>query len=280
MTCPSRPGGRACLPCVAGFVALAAIAAPVGRAQSPTTTKPAVPEWAYPGTATRTQVAPPPDFRRPSTHYQTPIGIFEGQSDIGTAVVPGSASFDVASGTYTITSAGYNVWYYRDEFRFLWKKVSGDVSLAADIAYPDPNGYGDRKAVLVIRQDLDDDSQQVVVAPHGAGMIQLAERPAKGALVRDLEYRVGSRGARPGGKTPDSLVPIMARRVGLEKRGDTYSLWVSLEGEPMARLGPSITLKMQGPFYVGIGFCSHLPDTVDSAVVSNVVLANAAGRIR
>jgi hypothetical protein len=80
--------------------------------------------------------------------------------------VPGSSSY--ANGTYTVSSAGYNIWYTRDEFRFLWKKMKGDVSLAADIAFPDPNGYGDRKAVLVIRQDLEDDSRQVVVALHGA----------------------------------------------------------------------------------------------------------------
>jgi hypothetical protein len=263
------------------------IAAPALVAQSPSPappaaggTKPQAPEWAYPGTATRTQVPPPPDFRRASTHFKTPIGIFEGQSDIGTAVVPGSASFDAASGKYTITSAGYNIWYYRDEFRFLWKRMSGDVSLAADIAYPDPNGYGDRKAVLVVRQDLDDDAVQVVVAPHGAGMIQLAQRPTRGARVHDLEFRVGSRGGRPGGASPDSLVAIMARRVGLEKRGDRFALFVSLDGEPMHQFGPAITQKIDGPFYVGIGFCSHVPDTVDTAVVSNVVLENAAGKIR
>lgn len=242
--------------------------------------RPQVPEWAYPGTATRTQVPPPPDFRRASTHHRIPIGIFEGQSDIGSAVVPGSASFDAGRGTYTITSAGYNIWYYRDEFRFLWKRMSGDVSLAADVAYPDPNGYGDRKAVLAIRQDLDDDSVQVVVAPHGAGMIQLAQRPARGARVTDVEFRVGSRGGRPGGASPDSLVPIMARRVGLEKRGDRYALFVSLDGEPMHQFGAPITQKIDGPFYVGIGFCSHLPDTLDTAVISNVVLENAAGKVR
>ncbi len=55
----------------------------------------------------------------------------------------------------------------RDEFRYLWKKMSGDVSLAADITFPDPNGYGDRKAVLIIRQDLDDDSKEAFVALHG-----------------------------------------------------------------------------------------------------------------
>jgi hypothetical protein len=83
--------------------------------------------------------------------------------------------------------------------------MKGDVSLAADIAFPDPNGYGDRKAVLVIRQDLEDDSKQVVVALHGEGMIQLAQRPEKGALTKDREFRVGGRG-RPEGKSPDSLI--------------------------------------------------------------------------
>jgi len=251
-----------------------------GQAAPGPPAKPLAPDWAYPGTATRTQVPPPPDFRRASTHFRIPIGIFEGQSDIGTAVVPGSATFDDASGTYRITSAGYNIWYYRDEFRFLWKRMSGDVSLAADIAYPDPNGYGDRKAVLAIRQDLDDDSVAVVVAPHGAGMIQLAQRPVRGARVTDIEFRVGSRGGRPGGASPDSLVGIMAKRVGLEKRGDQFTLLVSIDGEPMHPFGAPITQKIDGPFYVGIGFCSHLPDTLDTALVSNVVLENAAGKVR
>ena len=115
---------------------------------------------AQPGSSTHTQVPPPKDFHRASTTFNTPIGIFEGQSDIGTAVVPGSASYDPASKQYTIHSAGYNIWYTRDEFRYLWRKVSGDVSLAADVSFPDPKGYGDRKVVLVIRQDLDDGSKE------------------------------------------------------------------------------------------------------------------------
>ena len=122
------------------------------------------PDWAQPGSATHVQVAPPADFHRPPRTDPIPIGVFEGQSDVGGAVVPGSSSYDAARDAYTIVSAGYNVWYGRDEFRYLWKKMSGDVSLAADIAYPDPNGYGDRKAVLVIRQSLDDDSPEALAA--------------------------------------------------------------------------------------------------------------------
>ena len=112
-----------------------------------------MPAWAQPGSANHVQVAPPADFHRPGRNFDTPIGLFEGQSDIGSALIPGSASYDAGTKQYTINSAGYNVWYMRDEFRFLWKKMSGDVSLAADISFPDTNGYGDRKAVLIIRQD-------------------------------------------------------------------------------------------------------------------------------
>ena len=163
--------------------------------------------------------------------------------------MPASAAFDPATNAYTINSAGYNVWYTRDEFRYLFKRMSGDVSLAADIAFPDPNGYGDRKAVLIIRQDLDDDAKEAIVALHGLGMIHLARRPEEGLRVSDTEYRIGGRG-RPGGKTPDSLVPITAKRIGIEKRGDAFALFVSLEGEPMHQFGPPITLHLTEPFYV------------------------------
>jgi hypothetical protein len=246
-------------------------------AQTPPTS--AAPAWAQPGSATHTQVAPPPDFHRPSRNFDTPLGVFEGQSDIGAALAPGSASYDAATGQYTINSAGYNVWYTRDEFRYLWKRMSGDVSLAADIAYPDPKGYGDRKAVLMIRQSLDDDAKAAMVALHGAGMVHLAWRPERDVRVTDMEFRVGGRG-RPGGATPDSLVTMTAKRIGIEKHGDEFSLWVSLDGEPMHQFGPPIKLHLDEPFYAGIGFCSHLPETVDTAVLSNVVLENEAGRVR
>src|SRR3984957_14367544 len=153
----------------------------------------AVPVWAQPGSATHTQVAPPSDFHRASRNFDVPIGIFAGQSDIGGAVVPGSSGYDAGMKQYTINSAGYNIWYSRDEFRFLWKKMSGDVSLAADVAFPDAKGYGDRKAVLVIRQSLDDDSREAMIGEHGVGMVHLAHRPEKGGIMTDMEYRIGYR---------------------------------------------------------------------------------------
>src|SRR6202008_3809559 len=70
---------------------------------------PAVPEWAQPGSPTHVQVPPPADFHRPSRNFETAIGVFQGQSDIGAAVVPGSANFDANTKEYAISSAGYNI---------------------------------------------------------------------------------------------------------------------------------------------------------------------------
>jgi hypothetical protein len=248
----------------------------IAAAQAPVV----VPDWALPASATHKQVAPPSDFHREARTTNTPIGIFEGQSDVGAALVPGSSSYNPATKQYTITSAGYNVWYVRDEFRYLWKKVTGDVSLAANISYPDSTGFGDRKAVLVIRQSLDDDSKEALTAVHGAGMIHLAWRPEKGLRVKDMEYRITSRGGLPGGKSPDDGVIAHAQRIGIEKHGDEISLFVSMFGEPMHQFGAPIKLHFDGPFYVGIGFCSHIPDKTDTAILSNVVFENAANKVK
>ncbi len=234
---------------------------------------PSVPDWAHPGSATRQQVPPPPDYRRASTHFRAPIGLFEGQSDIGTAVVPGAARFDATARTYTIDSAGYNIWYTRDEFRYLWKTMSGDVSLAATIAFPNPEGYFDRKTVLVFRQDLDDDSKEIMVALHGGGLVHLAQRPEKGGEIKE-DHRVDAATVFPQGKP----APGQQVRLGIEKKGDRFALYLSTHGEPLRHVGTTGELVLAEPFYVGIGFCSHLPATVDTTVVSEVQLEPRAGR--
>ena len=198
---------------------------------------PAVPDWALPGSPTHKQVPPPPDFHRPSRNFDTAIGVFEGQSDIGTALVAGSASYDAGTKQYTIHSAGYNIWYSRDEFRYLWKRMSGDVSLAADVSFPQADGYGDRKAVLVIRQNLEDDSKEAMAGQHGAGMIHLAQRPEKGATMTDMQYRFG------GG-----LAGVKAKRIGIEKHGDEIAIFISVQGEPMHQFGPPIKMHFEEPF--------------------------------
>ena len=216
-----------------------------------------------PGSSTHKQVPPPADFHRATKTANRRIGLFDGQSDVGASLVPGNASFEPTTKEYTINSAGYNIWYTRDEFRFLWKKMSGDISLAADVKFPNAEGFFDRKAVVIIRQSLDDDSEEAMVARHGAGLLHLAWRPEKNKMMLQM-------------KVPEKS----ALRIGIEKRGESYAMFISQNGEPMHQLGDPVKLPFKEPFYVGIGFCSHIPDKVDTAVLSNVVLENAAGKLQ
>lgn len=222
-----------------------------------------VPEWALPVSATHKQVPPPLDFHRKTKTNNRKLGLFKGQSDVGAAVVPGSSSYDKISKQYTITSAGYNVWYTRDEFRFVWKKMSGDVSMAADISFPDKDGYFDRKAFLIIRQSLDDDSKEAMAALHGGGLIHLAYRLDKNTSMKEM--RVDKNGAV---------------RLGIEKKGDNFSIYLSRKGEPMQVFGNPINVHFEEPFYVGLGFCSHIPDKADTGILSNVVLENRSGAVK
>ena len=98
-------------------------------------------------------------------------------------------------------------------------------------------------------------------------MIHLAQRSEQGTQMIDMQFRFGG-----------TLDGVMAKRVGIQKHGDEIAIFVSLKGEPLHQFGPPITLHFEAPFYVGIGFCSHLPITTDTAVFSNVELKNAAGK--
>jgi hypothetical protein len=262
---------------ISWLAVLLAFAVPA-TAQAPGTA--AIPDWALPDSPTHRQVAPPLDFHRDAVTANRPIGLFENQSDVGGPLVPGETSYDAASRSYTITSAGYNIWYTRDEFRFLWKKLTGNVSLSASIDWPKEDGFGDRKAVLIIRAGLNDDAEEVLVGEHGAAMVQFARRAQRNTRITDMEYQVASRGGLPGGSSPDALVKLQPARVGLEKKGDSFQFWVSWQGEPIQKLGAPIILHLDGPFYAGIGFASHLPTTVATVRVRDVVLENRAGRIR
>jgi TolB protein len=187
------------------------------------------------------------------------IGIFEGQSDVGSVTPAGSAHYDLNTGVYTVTSAGADMWSSTDGFHFAWKRAQGDVALTADIDFPDqfPDKAGahnpHRKAVLIFRQTLDADGAYVDVAQHGDGMTGLQFRETKGDTTQSIELDLGA-----------------PKRVRLEKRGDAFTMLVSLHGEPLHASGATIKLHLDEPFYAGIGVSAHNPNGLETATFSHL----------
>jgi TolB protein len=168
-----------------------------------------------------------------------PAPPFEGQQDIGTVLHPGELKFDSTGQTYTISASGENMWFAKDAFYFTWKKVSGDVSISADISFQGVGKNAHRKAVLMIRKSLEPDSPYVDIALHGNGMTALQYRGTAGDLTHEIV-----------------AVESMPAQLLLEKRGDNFSM--------------SLASAITGTFYVGIGVCSHEKDLVETAVFSKV----------
>jgi TolB protein len=190
---------------------------------------------------------------------QAQVGVFEDHRDIGTVLHPGSAEYDEAKKTYTLSGSGENMWSTADAFHFVWKKVSGDFTLAADISFIGTGGNAHRKAVLAARQNLDADSAYADIALHGNGMTSLQSRDEKGAATHEIQSNISG-----------------PQRVRLEKRGKYFYMSVAGPGEELHNAGGSMRLALEEPFYVGIGVCAHDKDVVEKAVFSNVDLTSAA----
>src|SRR4029077_4601695 len=121
-----------------------------------------------------------------------PVGMFEGRNDVGTVLHPGSVEFDGAKQTYTISGSGENMWFAADAFQFVWKKMSGDVTLTADISFLTKTGNAHKKAALMLRQSLDADSIYADVALHASGLTSLQFRDEKGAITREVQSNLSA----------------------------------------------------------------------------------------
>lgn len=187
---------------------------------------------------------------------QATVGIFDGQSDIGDVSHPGSAVFDSGSKTYTVTGSGENMWFAKDEFHFVWKKISADdLTLTANISILGAAGNGHRKGLLMIRQSLDGDAAYVDAARHGEGLTSLQYRDKKGAITREIESNVSG--------------PATLR---IEKIGNRFYMWIAGDKQELAFAGGSAWVEIRAPFYVGIGVCAHDKDAVEKVAFSNVEL--------
>jgi len=187
------------------------------------------------------------------------VGLFEGHGNVGTVLHPGSLDFDAAKRSYTISGSGENMWLATDAFQFAWKKVSGDVTLTADISLMGKGVNEHRKAVLMVRQSLDADSAYADVALHGNGLTSLQYRDEKGAATHEIQANVSA-----------------PKRLRIVKRGAYFSMWLTDEHGEFQLASGSTRIALKEPFYVGIGVCSHVKDVVEKAVFSNVELKAAA----
>jgi len=180
------------------------------------------------------------------------LGLFDSSSDVGSVKHPGRAQFIADSNEYQITGGGANIWGEEDAFQYVWKKVSGDLSLSTEIRWVGEGKNNHRKAGWMIRQNPDADSSYADAVVHGDGLTSLQFRKIKGGPTEEI-------------KSPISA-PAFIR---LERCADVFSLFVSEDGQVYQHVG-SVSVSLEDPVYVGLVVCSHDDTVTETAIFSHV----------
>ena len=183
------------------------------------------------------------------------LGIFTDQGSVGQTPPGCKAQYDAATGEYRITGGGANIWGTTDALYFVWKKVSGDLTLSADVQFLGTSAAEHRKAVLMVRQSLDPSSAYADAVSHGNGLTSLQFRGAAG----ENTYQVFTQVPEPA-------------RIRIVREGSRYTMYSGKPGEELKPSGPIEYVSLKDPVYVGIGVCSHVATTLETAVFTNVKL--------
>jgi hypothetical protein len=183
------------------------------------------------------------------------LGIFTNEGSVGQTPPGGKAQYDAAKGEYRITGGGANMWGATDAFYFVWKKASGDVTLTADIQWVGTSAAEHRKAVLILRQGLDPSSPYADAVSHGNGLTSLQFRGAS----NEQTYQIVAAEDGPS-------------RLRIVKKASRFTMYFGKPGEDLKPSGPVEFVTLQEPFYVGLGVCSHVATTLETAIFSNVKL--------
>src|SRR2546425_4546725 len=145
---------------------------------------------------------------------QSPLGLFQGETDVGQVGQRGSVTYDANREQYTIAGSGANMWFDRDDFHFVWKRIEGPFILTARSQFTGPGVEPHRKFGWSVRSGLASGSPHVTAAVHGDGLVALQFRRTAGGATEEVRSPVAG-----------------ADVVQLERAGDSYILSVARFGD-------------------------------------------------
>ena len=189
-----------------------------------------------------------------SFEAQQSVGVFDAQTDVGRAR-RGTVSYDTRKQTYLIAGSGQNMWNDRDDFHYVWKRMSGNFILSTRARFIGKGVEAHRKLGWTIRSSLEPNSAHVTAALHGDGLMSLQFRRTPGATTEEVKSR-------------DSL-PDADAIIQLERRGSTYIMSVARFGDTLVKQQLD-GAQLPDTVYVGLFVCAHNDTVVERASFSNV----------
>jgi TolB protein len=187
----------------------------------------------------------------------TQVGIFQFNSDIGKPKNAGSAVYNPSDQSYNIKGGGYNIWFERDEFHYLFNKIKGDFILTANFEFVGKGTNAHRKTGWMVRETTEDKSPHITATLHGDGLTVLQWRGDKGAAMRDPQDELFA---------DTSWYKILQ----IERSGKTITMRGAHTGEPFHTIGSHIMENLPDEVLAGLFVCSHDPEVIEEARIWNV----------
>lgn len=191
-------------------------------------------------------------------HAQTMFKKYSGQ-DIGNPKLKGSFQFDEKLQKFTVTGAGYNLWFARDEFYFVSQPVEGDFIISANLKFLGAGVDPHRKIGVMIRESGAENAVYADAAVHGDGLTSLQYREKTGENT--LEKAAGKK------EIPDF--------VQLERKGNEIIFRASKNGAILTEIA-RVQLALGEKVLAGIFIGSHNVDVLEKAEFWNVRIEKPA----
>lgn len=186
------------------------------------------------------------------------LGIFSSFSDVGDPAIPGSVNYDKDSQTYTLTGSGANIWFGKDSFSFLQKKMTGDFIVQARLNFLGEGHDPHRKAGIMIRPSLDSSSAMIACTIHGDGLTSFQFRKEEGADVEEVKFELNG---------PDVIQ--------FERKDGLYSMSVASFGDEFTTEVID-SLVLPDEVFAGLFICSHNDSVVETVEYTNARIFNTA----
>jgi len=185
------------------------------------------------------------------------VGIFDKHEDIGHPKNAGAATYDKVTHTYFLKGSGYNIWFNRDEFQYVYKKIKGDFTATANFEFVGEKGNDHRKIGWMIRESNDEKSIELNTVEHGDGLTVMQWRSLTGENMKDPEGEIFY---------PEKKFGV----IQLQRIGKRLIMRVGHVGEPLKTVGAHIMKNMPDEALVGLFICSHDPEVIEEARVWDV----------
>ncbi|MBP1674144.1 MAG: hypothetical protein H6Q24_282, partial [Bacteroidetes bacterium] len=185
------------------------------------------------------------------------IGIFQNKTDIGNPKNGGSAVYSSTDQSYALRGSGYNIWFARDEFHYLYTKIKGDFIITANFRFEGKGTEAHRKTGWMLRESTEENSLHISATLHGDGLTVMQWRDFKGAEMKDPEDEIFAKGSG-------------YEIIQLERSARIIFMRAARVGKPFETIGSYEMVNLPDEILAGLFICSHNPEIVEEAKVWNV----------